>query len=231
MAAGGLDPVLHDLVAHFQRDNGNARVRIEFGASGKLARRIAAGMPADVYIAADAEHAQWLTDQGLAADIGNVIALGELAYFVPAGAALRANDGLSALAQAMDAGRLGRFVIADPDHAPHGRAAREALLEAGVWAAIQPHLVVADDAAQAMRYVTGGTARAGLVPAHLALRHQERRRGIALLIAPESHEPLEYRVLVINADSAMATAFAEFLQQPEAAARLADYGLLTPEPD
>ncbi len=222
--ASSLEPVMHELVAVYARETGQ-RLEPRYAASGRLALQIAAGVAADVFIAADRDHVAWLREQGFINADGQSFATSGLAYFVGDGGALTATEGLDSLGRALDRGTLGRFVIADPDHSPHGRAAREVLLEAGLWSALRNHLVLADDAAQAARFASGGSARAGLVPAHFVDEERLRRRGQAVAVAAELHRPLEYTVVVVNPQSAAGAAFAEFLTSEAARAVLQQYGL------
>lgn len=225
MADATLQGVLPEIVGLYRRGGGGP-VHVRYAASGRLARQIAAGMTADVLIAADEEHLAWLADQGGVEGTGVVIGSGELVYFVVDGATLRAGDGIEGLGRALDTGRLGRLAIADPDLSPDGRAAREVLLEAGLWARLRPYLVLADDGAQAARFAAGGSARAGLVFAHLTGEAPMDRRGTAVALPEATYGALEYRAVVLPDSADGARDFVDFLQSGEAVERLRGRGLL-----
>lgn len=157
-AAADLREALPEVAAAYRRAGGDSVV-LTFGATGDLAVQIANGAPADVFFAADTEAlARLAAERAVDGRTRRVYALGRLALLgAPAGAAdpLRLAD--------LAGGRVRTVSIADPARAPYGRAAREALERAGLWARVRPKLVYAPNVAQAYRAVRDGNADAGLV--------------------------------------------------------------------
>ena len=128
-------------------------VAVSVGASSVLARQIAAGAPADVYVTADSAWVGWLVARGVAVRRRRVVAGGRLVVVGPAGA--RAPSLAGALA--------GRVALADPSHVPAGRYARRALERAGLWGEVGPRVVAAGDVRAALAAVQTGAADRAVV--------------------------------------------------------------------
>lgn len=170
------------------------RITLVFGSSGKLAQQAMNGAPFDLLLLADSATAQRLA-AAVSGAVQRPYALGRLALVVRAGVGVRDLAGLKA---ALAAGRVRHIAIANPAHAPYGIAARQVLDGLGVK---QPPLVLGDNVAQALSFVTSGAAQAGLVALPLA-----RLAGGNLAVVPVSparHAPLvQTLVLMPGADAA-----------------------------
>jgi len=125
-------------------------------------------------------------------------------------------------------GRLSKFAIANPEHAPYGRAAQEALERAGLWDAIKPKLVLGENVSQATQFATTGSAQGGIIPLSLALTPQVKAAGTFALIPEDWHKPLRQRAVLVKGAGKTARAFYAFLQGPEARAVLKRYGFAVP---
>jgi molybdate transport system substrate-binding protein len=106
-----------------------------------------------------------------------------------------------------------RIAIANPEVAPYGRAAREALERAGLLAALQPRLVTGQSVAQAAQFVESGSAQAGFLPLSLARAPPLSRKGRAWEVPAASHAPVEQAGVILRAarQPALARALAAFL--------------------
>ena len=239
-AAASLNQVLQQLGSAYQRAGGE-RLRVSYAASGVLARQIAHGAPFELFLSANERYVAFLSERGLTADDGVVYALGELVLFVPRGSPLStlaaadspqaaADDGLQLLRSALDSGLLKRLVIANPEHAPYGVAARQALEHAGLWSALEGRLVLGENAAQAARFSASGAADAGLIPRVLAQQPQLVRRGHSLALAAGSYTPLRQRVVLLSGAGDAARRFVAFLAGPAARQILLDSGFVLPDP-
>jgi len=228
-AASDLKFALDEIIARFERDTGLA-VRVSYGASGTFARQIEQGAPFELFMSADEGFVRRLEARGLTRDAGELYALGRLVIFTPTGSPLRADPTLEFLRARLGNGALGRFAIANPEHAPYGRAAEQVLRRLGLWEAIQPRLVVGENVAQAAQFASGGNAEGGLIAHSLALAPELQRRGSFALVASTLHEPLRQRMVLLRNASPGAVRLYEFLGSPAARALLASYGF-TPPPD
>ena len=115
-------------------------MQLNLGSSGQFAQQIRQGLPVDLFMAADEDFVFQLADAGLTQDRGVIYALGRIALLVPAASPIALDPGLRGLRDALPG--LRHFAIANPEHAPYGRAARQALERLGLWAIVQPKLVL-----------------------------------------------------------------------------------------
>jgi molybdate transport system substrate-binding protein len=228
-AASDLQSALPEIAAAFHRQTGLS-VRLTFAASGALTQQIQNGAPYQVFLSADEDYVRRLQAAGRTDGEGRLYAVGRLGIFAPRGSALRADAGLRDLKAALRDGRLTRFAIANPDHAPYGRAAREALQTAGLWDDIRPRLVLGENVSQAGQFAVSGSAQGGLIPLSLASTPQVKAAGTFALLLASMHKPLRQRAVVLKGAGPTARAFYDFLGQPQARAVLARYGFTLPGP-
>jgi len=225
-AAADLNAALPEVAAQFTKDTGKT-VKLTFGSSGNFAQQILNGAPFEVYLSADEAYVEKLAAAGKTDGAGALYATGRIGLFLPTGSPINAGD-LRGLAAAVRDGRLQKFAIANPEHAPYGRAAQQALTHAGVWAAVQPRLVLGDNVAQATQFATAGSAQGGIIPLSLALTPQVRAAGIFTLIPADWHRPLRQRAVVIRGAGETARAFYAYLQTPPVRAIFKRYGFVVP---
>jgi molybdate transport system substrate-binding protein len=226
-AASDLKFALDEISASFEARTGTA-VRIAYGSSGAFRRQIAEGAPFDLFFSADEELVDALFREGRTLDEGVLYAIGRIALLVPERGTLRPDPTLGDLAAALDDGRLKKFAIANPEHAPYGRAAREALQRAGVWQKIERRLVLGENVSQAAQFATSGSAQGGIVAYSLVLAPSVSRLGRYALISEEWHQPLRQRVALLKRAGAGAAAFYAYVQTPAARAVFGKYGFSLP---
>ena len=203
-AAASLQPALEEAAAMMAAQIGIAP-RFAYGASGNLVRQIAQGAPFEMMIAADEVSIQKLAEAGQTRDAGHVFAVGRLALFAPRGSVLDPAAGLEALRPLLAAGRVQRFAIANPEIAPFGRAAEEALRSLNLWEALRPRLVFGENIAQAAQFaMTEGTI-GGLVALSLMETAALKARGLAHIIECGPGKVLSGMVKRIDADLQSAT--------------------------
>ena len=226
-AAADLKFALSEIAERFAADTGK-QVKLSFGSSGNFARQIEQGAPFQLFLSADESYVVRLADQGLTLDEGTLYAIGRIVIFAPTGSPVQADAELKDLRAGLADGRLKRLAIANPDHAPYGRAAREALEQAGLWQQAVPLLVLGENASQAAQFATSGSAQAGIIPYSLALAPAVATRGSYALLPEDWHRPLRQRMVLLQGAGDTAQRFREFLQQPEARKILARYGFMLP---
>lgn len=227
-AASDLQGALTDIAADFTASTGN-EVSLSFGSTGKFAAQIREGAPFQMFLAADERFALELARDGFTEGEGALYAVGRIAILVPKGSALAANGTLEALRAALAEGRISHFAIANPEHAPYGKRAEEALRHAGQWEAIQPHLVLGENVAQAAQFALSGDAEGGIVAWSLALAPEVAAQGEAALIPEDWHEPLLQRMVLLKGAGPVAKAFYDYISTPEARAVMERYGFALPE--
>jgi molybdate transport system substrate-binding protein len=226
-AASDLSFALAEIARQFTTDTGQ-RVELVFGSSGTLTRQIRDGAPFGLFLSADETFVAELRDAGLTRDAGVLYAIGRLALFAPTGSPLVPAEGLAGLRRLLDSGRLTRFAIANPEHAPYGRAAEAALRRHGLWDTIRPRLVLGDNVSQATQFATSGDAVGGLVAYSVALAPAVAARGTFILVPDTDHPPLRQRMVLLKRASPVAERFYQYVQQPGARALLERYGFALP---
>ncbi len=195
---------------------------VSYGSSGLLARQLTQGAPFDVFLSADAALVERLAADGTCERAtvrqyarGRLVAVGV--------------DGAQELATALSATRVKHLAVANPAHAPYGRAAVQVLSRLGVEAATRDRLVYADNVQQALRFVESGNADVGLVAKSLVLGPGGGAR--AFVDVPEAlHDPLHQAAVACGPARAEAAAFVEALVGAPAQALLAQFGFEPGEP-
>ena len=197
-------------------DAGGVRPEVSFGSSGNLYRQIAQGAPFDLFLSADEEQALKLARAGATDGEGVVYGLGRLALLVPRHSRLALDPTLADLARALDDGRLRRLAIANPAHAPYGRAAREALARAALWPRLGDRVLLAENAAQAVQFALARAADGGIVPWALALSGRVSREARHVLLDAAMHNPIAHRMVLLARAGTQARALFRFLAGPQA---------------
>jgi molybdate transport system substrate-binding protein len=226
-AASDLKFAVETLAAEFERDTGH-RLRLVFGSSGTFFSQILQGAPFHLFLSADEDFVFRLADAGRTLDRGRRYARGRIGIIVPNGSPLKPDGELKDLAAAVQDGRLKRFAIANPEHAPYGQRAEEALRHVGLWEAIRPRLVLGENVSQAAQFATSGATQGGIVAQSLALAPPVARLGRFDLIAESWHRPLMQRMVLIAGATPAARAFHDHMATPAAQAVMARYGFAVP---
>ena len=226
-AAADLKFACDEIVERYRAANGIA-VRVAYGSSGNFARQIARGAPYEIFLSADERFIDDLHEQGLTRGTGDLYAIGRIVVFAPEGSPLTPDPHLDDLARRLAAGSVARFAIANPEHAPYGRAAEQALRVRGIWDVLRPRLVLGENAAQAAQFASGGDTEGGIVAYSLALSPELRRRGTFALIPESMHAPLRQRMVLLKPASPAAERFYEYLRSPASREILARHGLSLP---
>lgn len=204
-AASSLQPALDEVAAAVAEEHPEISVEIVYGSSGAFVAQIANGAPFDLYLAADLEHPRRLVELDVAeADELFSYAVGRLVVWTPAGSPVEPGGGVAVLADP----RLRTVSIANPQHAPYGVAAVAAMKDAGVYAAVEPKLVLGENVAQAAEFVRSGNADAGVVAMSVVLSEPLRDVGRWSEVPPGTFPRLEQGGVVLprarDADAARA---------------------------
>jgi molybdate transport system substrate-binding protein len=226
-AAADLKFAVEEIAGHFEAETGRP-IRLVFGSSGNLFAQIQQGAPFELFMSADEDFVFKLADADLTEDRGELYAIGRIVLKVPAGSPLKADGTLEDLRAALADGRLTRFAIANPEHAPYGRRAEEALRHAGLWEAIQPKLVFGENVAQAAQFATSSSAQGGIIAYSLALAPAVAALGEHALIPQEWHAPLRQRMVLLKGASDTSRNFYAYMQEPAARAIMRRYGFVLP---
>jgi len=202
----------------FQAGTGT-QVVVSQGSTGKLYAQIVNGAPFEVFLSADAERPRKLVEEGQAVEGTRfTYALGQLVLWSPDPARVKDASAL--------AGDFRHLSIANPELAPYGAAARETLVELGLWDALQPRLVRGEDIGQAYQFVATGHAELGFV----ALSQLAGGAGSRWLVPAGHYAPLEQQAVLLarGRDDGAARAFLAFLRSEAARERIAAAGYGVP---
>ncbi len=223
-AAASLNYVMKQIRDAYLYETGET-VDLIFGSSHNLAHQIIAGAPFDVFLSADRNAIERLQTRFMTQGEPIRYGTGRLALFISAASKLSLSEDFSSLSGLTQPNSLWRLAIANPDVAPYGRAAHEALKNSGRLNELRPHLVIGVNAMQAAQFVISGSVEAAIIPYVLARNPLFERKGRYLRVAPELYHYLGHEMILVNRAGDEAKAFYEFLQTAEARAIFASHGL------
>lgn len=223
-AAADLAFALKEIGQQFQ-DSTGCKVTFSFGSTGTLALQIANGAPFDIFAAANVKFIEDLKTKGLIIDDSQQLyARGRIVVAVSkkAGVVSRSLKDLQNPA-------FQKIAIANPDHAPYGLRAREALQHAGLWEALGPKLVLGENVSQAAQFATSGDAQGGIIAYSLALAPEVSALGDYALIPAAWHSPLQQRMVLLKSAGPVAEAFYAYMNSDPARAIMERYGFALPQ--
>lgn len=216
-AASDLTPAFEELGREFESAT-KTKVVFVFGSTGMLTRQIENGAPFDLFAAANVSYIDELGQQGLIIpDSKAIYARGRITLWTTNESPLRL-QGIADLARP----EVQRIAIANPDHAPYGLAAKQALQSAGVWDRVQPKLVYGDNIRQTLQYAQTGNVEVAIVALSLSVQSNGRWS----LIPEELHQPIDQGLAVLKTthNEQAARAFANFITSPQGKAIMKKYG-------
>jgi molybdate transport system substrate-binding protein len=226
-AAADLQFALPEIGELWQRANRESAIRTTFGSSGSLFAQIANGAPFDVFLSADVRYPRELVKLGKArADSLFYYGTGRLALWLPDTGRAGQGDEVRIGLKVLLSRTIRKIAIANPDHAPYGVAAVEALRHYGVYEAVSPRLVRGENATQAAQFVQSGGADAGLIPLSLALSAAMKAKGRYWVVPKEAHAAVEQAGVILESSRQLepARGFCRYLGENEARAILERFG-------
>lgn len=216
-AASDLTPVFEELGREFESAT-KTKVVFVFGSTGMLTRQIENGAPYDLFAAANVSYIDQLDQKGLIIpDSKAVYARGRITLWTANESPVRF-QGIADLARP----EIQRVAIANPDHAPYGLAAKQALQSAGVWDRVQPKLVYGDNIRQTLQYAQTGNVEVAIVSLTLSINSN----GRWTLIPEDLHQPIDQGLAIMKStrNEQAARAFITFLRSPQGKATMKKYG-------
>ena len=227
-ASADMTFALQEMANNFSRQT-NKQVKLVFGASSALAQQIVDGRKYEIFLSADEAGVLSLAQRGKASDEGQVYGVGRIVLFTPGNRKPQAiSGGLAGLKAAIEKGQLKRLAISNPDLCPYGRAAREALQEAGLWSMLGSRLVVTEDAGQATQLAFAGKVDMAVLPLSLAISPLAQSKGKFEVIEVSAHRSIRQRMVLLGDAGETAKTFYSYLQSPVAREILRRYGYSFP---
>lgn len=224
-AAADLKFAMDEIVEAFLVSHANDEVEVVYGSSGKFKTQILQGAPYDLYFSADIGFPRELASKGYAASEVMPYAFGRIVIWS------RIADASKLSLRDLVDPQFTKIAIANPEHAPYGRRAKEALEAEGYWKAIEPRLVYGENISHTAQFVQTGNAQVGIIALSLALAPTLSAEGSYALIPDTLHEPLEQGFIVTKRaqGSALARDFAEFMSSHAARTVMTKYGFNLPQ--
>jgi molybdate transport system substrate-binding protein len=194
-AAADLKFAMDDMVEAFGKAHPGIVVSVSYGSSGNFLSQIQNGAPFDLFFSADIEYPRRLAEVGLAPKGSEFLyAVGRLVVWAPTSSRVRVERGVEALT----APEVRRIAIANPTHAPYGRAAEAALRKLGVHDAVKDKLVFGENVAQAAQFVQSGAADAGIIALSLALAPALAGEGSYFEVPLDAYPRMDQGGIVLN---------------------------------
>jgi molybdate transport system substrate-binding protein len=225
-AASDLTYAMNEIAANFEKATG-CTVRLSMGSSGNFLTQIENGAPFDVFFSADIAYPKKLETEGLAAPGSTYLyAIGKIVLWTRNDSRVDVGKGFAALRDPS----VHKIAIANPEHAPYGRAAEDALRQAGVYDGVKDRLVLGENISQAAEFVESGNANAGILALSLVLSPAMKDQGRAWNIPENLYTPIQQGVVAVRAapNPQGARQFLDYIKMPATAALLERYGFALP---
>ena len=227
-AAADLKFAMAELAAQFETQSG-AKLDVTYGSSGNFLTQIQNGAPFDLFFSADSEYPKKLEAVGLA-EPGTLreYAVGHIVIWTPRDSGI---DAAKAGWQSLLDQRVKKIAIANPEHAPYGRAAVAAMREAGIYEQVKDKLVYGENISQAAEFVQSGNAQVGIVALSLAIS-PAMKNGNKWQIPADSYPPIKQTAVVLRAskNKDAARRFLDFVSGPQGREILQRSGFTVPTP-
>jgi molybdate transport system substrate-binding protein len=227
-AAADLKFAMTELASQFEKQSG-AKLDVTYGSSGNFLTQIQNGAPFDLFFSADSEYPKKLEAVGLA-EPGTLreYAVGHIVIWTPRDSGI---DAAKAGWQSLLDQRVKKIAIANPEHAPYGRAAVTAMREAGIYEQVKDKLVYGENISQAAEFVHSGNAQVGIVALSLAIS-PAMKNGNKWQIPADSYPPIKQTAVVLRAskNKDAARRFLDFVSGPQGREILQRSGFTVPTP-
>lgn len=224
-AAADLTSAFEELGQSFERQTGRPVV-FSFGSTGLLAKQLREGAPFDVFAAANVAFVDEVVAAGACDGATQApYARGRIAIWTRRGT-VAPPASLSDLADA----RFRRVAIANPEHAPYGQAARQALEHVGIWSTVEPRLVLGENVRQAFQFAETGNVDASIVALALVVHDRDNPW---ILVDEATHRPIDQALAVCNRGQSRedGDAFVRFVNSEAGRAVMRRFGFLLPGED
>lgn len=223
-AAADLKFAMDEIVSVYKQSNAAAEIEVIYGSSGKFNTQMQQGAPFDLFFSADIAFPRELAKNGLAASEVKPYAVGRIVLWSTS------MDASKMTLESLTDPKITHIAIANPQHAPYGKRAEEALRVSGLWGKIESKLVYGENISNTAQFVQTGNAEVGIIALSLAVNPALSAKGGYYLIPDKLHAPLEQGFIITKraADNALAKRFAEYMSSKPARAVMTKYGFVLP---
>ena len=225
-AASDLHFAIKELIVEYEKQTGH-HVKLSLGSSGNFYAQLQQGAPFDLYFSADIGYPKKLEEAGLTVP-GSLYryAVGRVVLWAPKQSPVEVSKGLTVLRDAA----VRKIAIANPKHAPYGRAAVAAMEQSQVYAEVKDRLVLGENISQAAQFIESGACDVGIIALSLAMAPVMKSAGSYWLIPAEAHPPLEQGAVIMKQSKQQDAArhFLQFIQSPQGQEVMTRYGFTLP---
>jgi molybdate transport system substrate-binding protein len=226
-AAADLQFVMQDIGARFQSETGKS-VKLIYGSSGNFAQQLQNGAPFDMFFSANLDYPKQLEAAGLT-EPGTIYryAMGKIVIWVANDSKLDVSSGLRAL---LDPSAK-KIAIANPEHAPYGKAAVAAMQKEGIYDQVKEKFVLGENISQTASFVVSGSADVGIVALSLALSPNMKDKGRYAEVPAGDYPPIEQACVIMRSskNKTVAAQFQKFIQSPAIRELFQKYGFAIPK--
>lgn len=226
-AASDLQFAIKELIVEYEKQTGH-HVKLSLGSSGNFFAQLQQGAPFDLYFSADIGYPKKLEEAGLTVP-GSLYryAVGRVVVWAPKNSPLDVTKGLTVLREPV----IKKIAIANPKHAPYGRAAVAAMEQSQVYAEVKDRLVLGENISQAAQFIESGACDVGIIALSLAMAPAMKSAGSYWLIPAEAHLPLEQGAVIMKQSKQQdaARSFLQLMQSPQGQEVMTRYGFTLPK--
>ena len=221
--ASNLTHTMTEISDVFYRGEGN-RVNLTFGSSGNFARQIVQGAPFQVFISAGEKYVDFIRANGRRITASRALVYGRLSLYIPETSRLQRPARLDEVLKNLQYSEYRKISMANPEHAPYGQAAREALINAGVWVVNRKKLLLGENAAQAMQFCLSGSVDLCIVPSSFPGLEQFTGKGTSFQLPERWHPPIIQYAALLDEDNGQALRYYDYLWSRSSAEIFRKYG-------
>lgn len=225
-AASDLQYAMKEIISAYVKKNPHDKVSVVFGSSGKAFSQIGNGAPYDMFFSADISYPEKLKASGSAISEPKPYAIGRMTVWVKKSSGLDAKKGILLLTDP----KVKKIAMANPDHAPYGRIAREVMEHYKVYDRVKDKIVLGENIQQTAQFVQTGAADVGMIACSLALAPVLAKEGNYHLVPENSHKPIVQGYVLLKPALRNKTAkkFERFISSREARTIFRSYGFTLP---
>lgn len=225
-AAADLQFAMQDVAGRFQKETGKS-VKLTYGSSGNFFQQLQNGAPFDIFFSANLDYAKKLEAAGLT-DPGSYYqyAKGKIVIWVPNDSTLDLSSGMQALLNPS----IKKIAVANPQHAPYGRAAVAAMQKENIYERVKDKFVLGENISQTASFVVSGAADVGIVALSLALSPNMKNKGRYVEVPAGEYPPIEQACVLLSSSKNKETArqFLSFIKTAAVGDVLSSYGFDVP---
>jgi molybdate transport system substrate-binding protein len=225
-AAADLQFAMQDISSRFQQQT-KQPVKVIYGSSGNFAQQLQNGAPFDMFFSANLDYPKQLEAAGLIVpDSFYQYAKGKIVIWIPNDSAVDIHSGVQSLLQPA----VKKIAIANPQHAPYGKAAVAAMQKGGVYENVKDKLVLGENISQTASFVASGSVDVGIIALSLALSPNMKEKGRFAEIPSADYPPIEQACVIMRSskNAAVAKAFLDFIKSDAIKDALRSYGFEVP---